>query len=139
MKNWKHSERDLGYCIIEMLLDKDIDDQEFTAADIERSGKIQLLSPNSIGQSITPLLRSLKLNHRELTQSKGEYNPYKLRDGYLSMILSLRRRYNRNIKYEDNVIENIDNLSIKSVYAYLGKYYSKIKNFLVYIINIPRF
>lgn len=90
MLNWKQSERELGYCIVEMLLERDNDHQELTAEDI----RISLKDTKHNAYYVTPLLRSLKLNHRELTQPRGDYTPYKLSaNGYLSILLSLRRKF----------------------------------------------
>ena len=90
MLNWTQRERELGYCIVEMLLEGDNDYKEFKSGDIP-------ISSSSINYgSITSLLRSLKMKHGELIQPRGDYTPYKLSaNGYLSILLSLRRKFEK--------------------------------------------
>lgn len=93
--NWTIRERDVAYCIIEMLSERDSSEQDFTASDIydiygDRLEKLW----GDLPVSLTPIFRSLKSNHRELIQPNGDYYPYRLaRGGYLAMLLSLRMRH----------------------------------------------
>ncbi len=101
MLNWTQRERDLGFLIISMIEDKriqcgDLDlVVEFTPIEINRYGSdILKYLWNTENYYLNPIFRSLKNNHKELTQPKGNYYPYRVSNyGYLSEILYMRKRH----------------------------------------------
>jgi len=110
MLDWTPQERDVGYLIVEMLVDKDPSGKlEFAPKHIgygRYGDHLKNLYPRNqdIYTTVVSIFRKLK-QRKELRQPRGDYTPYKLAEnGYLFSLLSLRVRH-QAVSYPDTRAE----------------------------------
>ena len=94
--NWTQQQLDVGYFLVEYLLDNDPTGQIlFKPSDVWRFCNDKWLYSGSAYSAIVTNFRTLKLRG-ELVQPHGDYKPYQLsKDGYLFKLLKLYTRHNK--------------------------------------------